>query len=159
MSKKIQLTQDRYAIVDDEDFEYLNQWKWYANKMSGKYYAARNENRKTVLMHRFLLSEDALNKKIDHRDGDTLNNCRGNLRICSHSENMRNRISISKNNTSGFKGVCWNKKSSKWHAQIRFETKKINIGFFDCKIQAAKAYNAAALKYHGEFANLNQIPE
>lgn len=158
--KEIQLTQGKVALVDDEDFDYLNQFKWHASKLSGKFYAQRhaklsNPNNIKILMHRDVMKP----KKgfvIDHVDGNTLNNQKNNLRICTHAENMRNsKIPI--NNTSGFKGVYWNKENEKWTAFIRFNNKRFHLGlFFELK-DAAKAYNEGAIKYFGKFANLNKI--
>jgi hypothetical protein len=158
--KEIQLTQGKVAIVDDEDFEYLNQWKWHASKLGNKFYAQRHNNllitkNIKILMHRNIMKP----KKgfvIDHIDGNTLNNKKNNLRICTHAENMRNsKMPI--NNTSGFKGVSYVKKNNTYMSSIRFNDKKIYLGLFINPIDAAKAYNAAAVKYHGEFANLNKI--
>ncbi len=93
---------------------------------------------------------------IDHLDGNPLNNKKNNLRICTHAENMRNsKIRI--NNKSGYKGVSYQENSNNYRASIRFNNIKINIGDFIDPIDAARAYNAAALKYHGEFAHLNKI--
>jgi hypothetical protein len=106
-------------------------------------------------MHRFILNA----KKeyvIDHIDGDALNNQKKNLRICTHAENMRNS-QIPINNTSGYKGVSYNKRYKKWEAHISFNNKLLNLGSFNDPVDAARAYNAAALKYHGEFAKLNKI--
>jgi hypothetical protein len=159
MAKEIQLTQGKVAIVDDEDFEYLNQFKWHASKLSGKFYARRyiklsNPNIK-ILMHRDVMKPEKA-FVIDHIDGNTLNNQKNNLRICTHAQNMRNsKINI--NNTSGFKGVYWHKITSKWMAYICFNNKRIHLGVFHVLKDAARAYNDAALKYHGEFANLNKI--
>jgi hypothetical protein len=95
---------------------------------------------------------------IDHLDGNTFNNQKKNLRICTHSENMRNsKIPI--NNTSGYKGVSLIKNTitEKWMATIRFNNKKNYLGSFNDPVDAARAYNEAALKYHGEFAHINKI--
>ena len=160
--KEIQLTKGKVALVDDEDFEYLNQFKWQANKIRNTFYANRNfriyKNKQgKIYMHRLILKA----KKeyvIDHIDGDTLNNQKKNLRICTHSENMRNsKIPI--NNTSGYKGVSYIKRDKKWEAYITFNNKLLNLGTFTDPINAAKAYNAAAVKYHGKFAKLNVIPK
>lgn len=159
MNKLIPLTQGFHAIVDEEDYDYLMQWDWHTRNCNGLLYATRIDGGKVILMHRFLMNETQSDRFIDHRDGDTLNNQKHNLRSCSHAENMRNRVLICKNNTSGFKGVFWRKDKLKWQAQIRFNTKSIHIGYFKSIIDAAKAYNEAAIKYHGEFARLNQIPE
>jgi hypothetical protein len=160
MAKEIQLTQGIFTIVDDEDFEYLNQWKWFANLQGKKFYARRaitvsKGKQKTIFMHRFIMKPEK-GMVIDHLDGNPLNNQKSNLRICTHADNMRNsKIPI--NNTSGFKGVSFFKKNNTYMSSIRFNDKKIYLGLFIDPIDAAKAYNAAALKYHGEFANINKI--
>ena len=160
MAKEIQLTQGKVAVVDDDLFNYLNQFKWFANNINGKFYVVRNitvsKNKKNVIyMHRFIMKPNK-GMVIDHLDGNTLNNQKNNLRICTHTENMRNsKISI--NNKSGYKGVSYQENRNNYRAQIKFNNKTINIGDFIDPIDAAKAYNAAALKYHGEFAHLNKI--
>jgi hypothetical protein len=93
---------------------------------------------------------------IDHLDGNPLNNQKKNLRICTHSENMRNR-NLYVNNTSGFKGVYWHKTTKKWMSYIRINKKSLYLGIYTCPIDAGRAYNDAALKYHGEFAHINKI--
>lgn len=163
MSKQIQLSKGKYAIVDDEDFEYLNQWKWYVNS-SG--YAVRSENFKTesgkisartIRMHRVVMRAPQTHE-VDHRFGNRLDNRKANLRVCTRSENNMNKPLLPKNST-GFKGVMWHKRNLRWVSRIKVNGKLIHLGSFTCKIQAAKIYNEAALKYHGEFAHLNQIPE
>jgi hypothetical protein len=160
MAKEIILTQGKVAIIDDDDYEYLNQWKWFANNKNGKFYVVRNitvskNKQSSIFMHRFIMKPNK-GMIIDHLDGNPLNNQKSNLRICTHAENMRNsKISI--NNKSGYKGVSYQEDRNNYRAQIKFNNKKINIGDFIDPIDAARAYNAAALKYHGEFANLNKI--
>ena len=111
--KEIQLTQGKVALVDDEDYEYLNQWKWYANEWKGgKLYAVRNvrKNKQYIgyeSMHRLLSSNKDKKLVTDHINGNTLDNRKSNLRICTISENTKNR-QIQKNNKSGFKGVRYN---------------------------------------------------
>ena len=160
MAKEIKLTQGKVAIVDDEDFEYLNQWKWCANNKNGKFYVVRNitaskNKQNSIFMHRFIMKPNK-GMVIDHLDGNPLNNQKKNLRICTHSENMRNR-NLYVNNTSGFKGVYWHKTTKKWMSYIRINKKSLYLGIYTCPIDAAKAYNDAALKYHGEFAHINKI--
>ena len=159
LMKEIQLTQGKVALVDDEDFEYLNQWKWYARKCRDKFYAQRhikvNGNDTTIPMHRQIINP-IKGMVIDHINRDTLNNCKDNLRECTNGENMKNR-SIYKNNKSGYKGIRFIEKSKKWVVVITNNTKKIHIGYFVHLKNAIKAYNKAAVKYHGEFANLNKI--
>ena len=158
--KEIQLTQGKVALVDDEDYEYLMQWKWYVNNFRGKSYAVRNfkiakGNRTAILMHREIM----IPKKgfvIDHVDSNTLNNLKNNLRICTQGENLTNQ-KIYKNNKSGYKGVYLCKKGNKYKAEIRKNNIKYFLGFYIEIKDAARAYNEAAIKYHGEFANLNKI--
>lgn len=92
--KKIKLTQNRFALVDNEDYEWLNQWKWYARKDRDDYYASRdiyNKSKKQIQMHRVIMNcpEDLV---VDHIDGNKLNNQKSNLRVCTNSENLRNRV-------------------------------------------------------------------
>ena len=94
--------------------------------------------------------------EVDHRNGNKLDNRKSNLRICSRSENQMNR-GKQKNNTSGFKGVSQIKMNQKWVAYIKVNYKRIYIGCFLKKVDAARAYNMAALKYHGEFGLLNKV--
>jgi hypothetical protein len=160
MAKEIQLTQGKVAIVDDEDFEYLNQFKWHTLKLAGKFYVGRKLTvskckRNQIFMHRFIMKPDK-GMVIDHLDGNPLNNQKNNLRICTHSENMRN-CKISINNTSGFKGVSFVKKNNTYKSAIKLNKKTIYLGYYIDPIDAARAYNEAAVKYHGEFANLNKI--
>lgn len=157
MSREILLTQGRVAIVDDEDYSFLNRWKWYHGKQG---YATRStlfsDGRKSTLMMHRLIINTPNDMKTDHIDGDKLNNVRINLRICSHSENLRNR-SFQYNNTSGYKGVSWNKRDSVWQAHIRIDNKQFHLGYYPIKEEAAIAYNAAAIVLHGNFAYLNEV--
>jgi len=166
MPKLIKLTQDKFAIVDDGDYEYLIQWKWFAKKAgrenNDKFYAARtgdigNGKRGTIRMHRVLLGLSHNDKRMpDHIDRNGLNNQRDNLRIATRRQNNANRNS-GKNSSSIFIGVCWHKKHKKWYVQIMNNGYKTWVGCFDNEHEAALAYNAAAIKIHGEFANLNII--
>jgi len=154
--KKIPLTQGKFALVDDEDFEYLSQWKWHLTRRKKKCYAARNRRRNEpigppiILMHKVLCN----GKLVDHKDENGLNNTKSNLRSCSNAENLSNR-GKQRNNTSGYKGVTWDKFTNKWMAQLSSLGKAVHIGRFDSKKEAAEAYDKAALQYFGEFANLN----
>lgn len=156
--KKIELTQGKVALVDDSDYEELNQHKWHASKYGRSYYALRREytpKRKNIYMHREVLGiRDSPDKIPDHISGDGLDNQKKNLRICSHKENTRNSR-LSKNNTSGYKGVSWLKREKRWHSQIVVNRKLVYIGNYFCLMKAVRAYDEAATKYFGDFANLN----
>lgn len=145
--KEIKLTKGKVAIVDDEDFESLSQFKWHCSVG----YAMRREypSRKILLMHRVILNPPE-GKEPDHINGDRLDNRRCNLRISTRSENNLNK-NVQKNSSSGFKGVSWKKGRSKWRAYMG----GAHIGHFNTKEEAAKAYDKKALEVFGEFAKLN----
>lgn len=159
--KEIPLTQGMTAIVDDEDYETLMQWKWrYYNLPTGKMgYAIRGmrKGRKTatILMHRIILNTPH-GYVTDHINGNSLDNQKENLRVATKAQNHYN-ASKHRHNTSGFKGVYWCKDRHSWRAQITANRKQIQLGRFKNKFEAVITYNAAATKLHGEFARLNQV--
>jgi hypothetical protein len=160
--KEIQLTKGKVALVDDEDFEYLNQFKWYASRAKNGFYvhrALKGINRKQIKtsIHRVIMKAEK-GIIIDHVDGNGLNNQKNNLRICTLGQNQMNR-GAQLNNKSGFKGVHYfnNTTDKNWIAKISYNKKIIYLGSYSNPIDAARAYNEAAIKYHGEFANLNKI--
>ena len=161
MAKEIQLTKGKVTIVDDEDFEYLNQWKWSTNSAKPeRFYAWRNKRIdgkvNMIYLHRFILNITDRKIYVDHINNNSLDNRKVNLRQCSHSENERNKDKT-KRNSSGFKGVCFDKSCNKFCSLITVNKKRIWLGYFIDPIDAAKVYNEAALKYHGDFAKLNEI--
>ena len=158
---EILLTRGKVAIVDDEDYSYLNQWKWnYKSKGHGNTgYAVRDitENGiyKAVLMHREIIRpSDSM--EVDHIDGNGLDNRKVNLREATRSQNQQAK-GRQRNNTSGYKGVSYDAEKDKWRAQITYKGKGHKLGRYKIIEDAARAYNKAAIKYHGEFASLNTI--
>lgn len=160
MAKEILLTQGKVAIVDDADFEWLNQWKWmyhYTGYAVRSTYDRLTKKKGNIRMHRTILSAPP-DKDVDHIDGDGLNNQRHNLRLATPSQNLANH-KRKKHNTSGYTGVSWDKKRQKWRAYIGIDGKWKYLGRFDSKLAAAKAYDQAAVAYFGPFAKLNlKIP-
>ena len=152
--KEIKLTQGKIALVDDDDFEYLNQFKWHAMKIRNMFYAGRGHS--GTRMHREIMNVKKTDVIVDHKDGNGLNNQKDNLRPCSVGENNKNRHTV--NNLSGYLGVSRvTSKCESWQAAIRVNGKNIYLGSFKDKKDAAKAYNEAAIKFHGEFARINII--
>jgi hypothetical protein len=153
--KQIPLTQGKVALIDDEDFEFLSSLKWYATKTDKHYYAYRGaHHRKDVMiMHRVIMNCPS-GLVVDHIDGNTLNNQKINLRICSRSQNSMNK-NVDIDSGSGFKGVSWSKGDGKWRARIRLNGKSIWLGNFCSADEAARAYDNAAKKLFGEFAKTN----
>ena len=157
--KTIELTQNQVALVDDEDFEWLNQWKWRAVWDSGthSFYAMRTaprvEGKRSLGMHRLILGLGP-GEMGDHEDHDTLNNQRYNLRRCTNAQNQANGRKR-RDNTSGSRGVHWRKAVHKWVVQIKVSGRFIHLGYFDDITAAARAYDAAARQHFGEFACCN----
>jgi hypothetical protein len=141
-------------LIDDEDFNLINQYNWYLHNRT-KYVRGRlkgsKQTDKFVSMHRAIMK--VLNNKsveIDHKNHNKLDNRKENLRICNRSENTSNRTAYG---VSKYLGVC--KFKDQWKAGIGHNGKNEHIGIFKKEEDAAKAYDKAAKKYHGEFANLN----
>jgi hypothetical protein len=162
--KEISLTQGKVALVDDEDYDFLMQWKWYARGHGKLFYAVRQTpsidkfgkyKQKRIKMHH-LLFHCPNDKVTDHKDGNGLNNQKDNLREATKQQNACNK-SKSQNCSSIYKGVHWSKQANKWIAEIYFNYIKFPLGSFDNEIEAAIAYNNKAIELFGEFAKLNII--
>lgn len=159
--REILLTQGKVALVDNADYDWLNQHKWCAHKdHSGNCYAVRNSSRKSgkrfiIRMHREILELEQRDlRQVDHKNHNTLDNRRDNIRICSCQQNQRNQ-KIRSNTTSKFKGVSWHRASKKWQAGMSIKGKTRNLGCWDTEEEAALAYDMAAFQEYGEFACLN----
>lgn len=174
---EIKLACGKTALIDAEDFylfegkrtwrSYFDGWNWYIRRHS-----TVNKKAKTFLLHREVMGIKDSKVLIDHIDGNGLNNMKSNLRICNHSENRKNRHNKSDKHTSKYLGVSLKTTrykykiktgeervsvTQRWEARIQHNKKQISIGLFDTEEQAALAYNAKAIEFHGEFASLNNI--
>jgi HNH endonuclease/AP2 domain len=157
LQRTIPVGQGQFAIVDQDDYERVTEYKWYAVKHPTRsvfhvtgYIASFGFY---MPLHRFILNAPR-GTQIDHRDGNPLNNRRENLRFCTAAQNAQNSRKP-KTNTSGFKGVNWDKRRQNWVARIKCNSKAIHIGVFKDPVLAAHAYDHAARRYHGPFARLN----
>lgn len=156
--KRIPLTQGKFAIVDDADFEWLNQWKWHAiTTARSRCYAARHgligDKRVYIYMHRAIL---AVPKGLvsDHINGDGLDNRKRNLRVATQNENCKNQM-LRGSGSSTYKGVTWDTNRKKWAAQIGNNYQHYGLGRYSDEKKAALAYDKKALELFGEFACLN----
>lgn len=161
--KTIELTKGFSTLVDDQDFEWLSERKWHSGVVKKDFiYAVRMEYNHgsfdRFYMHREILKPEK-GLFVDHVDHNTLNNQRTNLRICTRSQNNQNsrKPVTRKTPSSKYKGVIWNRFTGCWRTNITIDSAVILVGNFDSEIDAAVAYNVAALKYHGEYAKLNEI--
>lgn len=140
-------------LISLEDVEKVKPYKWQMHSEKGGYIASKSfEGRKKVYLHRYLLDAQK-NEVVDHINHDTLDNRRCNLRKCSYSQNMMNTRKPS-DNTSGYKGVSWNKCKHKWEAYIQLDRKKVKLGCFVNKEDAISARIEAETKYYGEFSSV-----
>jgi hypothetical protein len=161
VAKRIPLTCGKFAIVDDEDYDRLSKWKWQYHRGAAhrKQHIARIGGKQIVRMiqmHRFI-NNTPPSMETDHINGDPLDNRKANLRTATPNQNKMNRGKTTRKCTSRFKGVSWNAARGSWRADITLSRKQIHLGHFSDEIAAATAYNAAAKKYHGEFAKLNLL--
>lgn len=168
MSKKIPLSKGKFAIVDDGDFALLSKRSWHLGtwgyatttklKFDEGFVSQQKKSHRghgSIFMHRLLVGAKS-GEIVDHVNKNKLDNRRKNLRRCTKAQNSFN-CKKRKINKSGYKGVSWSKSNYGWIAQIVSNRQKFHLGTFKKKIDAAKAYNLAAKKLHGSFANLNHI--
>jgi len=152
--KKIPLSQGKYAVVDDEDYEWLNKWKWhYLNGYAQRWSSYVNGKREAIRMHR-VVNVTPVGMHTDHINGNKSDNRKANLRSASPSENQYNSF-VDSSNSSGYKGVSFHKGTQKWGAKISYRGKGFWLGVFESLEDAAETYDVAAYHLHGEFAKMN----
>jgi hypothetical protein len=154
---EIPLTQGQVALIDDEDWELVSQYKWRAlwDRCTKSFYAIANVykpdgKRTTLKMHR-LIKGAKKGEQVDHIHHNTLDNRQSETRLCTGNQNARNAVKRA-DNTSGFKGVCWSKRHQKWEAKIKLNGKRKHLGYYHTPELGHAAYCKAALELHGEFA-------
>jgi hypothetical protein len=146
---------DRRIIVDDEDYERTSKIHWSVGGKGSISISHNSSSGRTIQIGRFILNENRSEYQVDHINRNPFDNRKTNLRICTHHQNQMNR-GLRSDNKSGFKGVAF-EKGKWWSARIKYKEKRIFIGFFKEKIEAAKAYNEKAKEIFGEFAWLNPV--
>jgi len=158
--RRIALTQGKFAIVDPADFERLSKYKWFAQQDQRTFYAVRrirlkrDGRPKAVWMHREV-TRAGDGEFCDHLNHKGLDNRKANLRLATRSQNAWNRRIPNVKSRSKYKGVSWYNREKRRNARILVNGKQKFLGIFADEIVAAKAYDTAARKYHGQFAALN----
>lgn len=151
--KYIELTKGQRATVDDEDWPYLSQFRWWFDGM----YAQGRVNGKQVRMHRLLLNPPK-GSMVDHANGDRMDNTRANIRVCSHGENEWNKAKKHRHRNDGhskYKGVTRDVRRGMWVSRTTFNGRSVHIGSFVSEIDAARAFDDWAREHHGQFAHVN----
>jgi len=151
--KEIPLTNSPLKIiVDDDDFDIASSHRWYIN---GSGYASSTFNNESVMMHRYIIGANK-GEEVDHINNNKLDNRSTNLRLCSHTQNLARR-KIQPHNTSGFIGVCYDKINNKYRSYLQINGRHKSLGRFNTASEAAKVRDMAAIKYFGEYAQLNFV--
>jgi len=150
--RQIPLGGGYYTYVDAADYEWLSQWKWHLQNG----YAVRREKTKLIFMHRQIMQPPP-GMVVDHQNRNKLDNTRDNLLVCTQQENCFNR-SQRNGSSSRFRGVSYSKSARKWVARITFRGRRLHLGCFAEEVDAARAYDRAAVELFGDFASVN-FPE
>jgi len=155
--KRLPLTKGKEAVVDDTDYRFANRWKWTLHTKGYAYRRVRQDDKQTVVwLHRVIAERAGIGigikgRYIDHSDRNPLNCRRSNLRAATNSQNLANR-GKNRNNTSGRKGVTWDKSRHKWMAQIMVQGRVFYLGRHSKRDAAYAAYLAASYEHFGEYA-------
>lgn len=154
--KQIPLSQGYFAIVDDEDYPIVSQYKWtYDNGYAVRGIRLDGRRYRKILLHRFLTNARP-GEFVDHRDGNRANNTRANLRICTKAQNATNRHVPAPNKASRYRGVSrTHNTKDRWSALIISQGQRYNLGSYPTEEDAARAYDMKARELHGEFAVTN----
>lgn len=157
--RKIYLGQNKWTVLDPDDFYRLGSFKWFVIGHQGKFYAVRSDNvgqtkTRTLRMHREIM-KPRKRLLVDHKNGDSLDNRRANLRLATHAQNVYNKRKTKSKTTSRFIGVFFETRAQRWKAKIEYKGKTKWLGTFKSEFEAAKARDEGAKKYFGEFARLN----
>jgi hypothetical protein len=158
--REIQLTQGYVALIDDEDYDMVNFFSWHVMKRKTNIYVGTQAcvlNKKNIMitLHWLLIRNVPKGYEIDHIDGNALNNQKSNLRVVTHTQNMKNARKSSGCVTSKYKGVFKPNGVNSYKVLITVDKKVIYLGYYKDELEAAKVYNEAALKYFGEYAKIN----
>ena len=159
---KLELTNsNQFALIDSEDILKVSISNWYlfykkSNKRKPYVRSTGKIGGRQVSLHRYILGITDPAIQTDHINNDPLDNRKSNLRTCTVAENNRNKSSH-KNSTSQYLGVCYDRHRNKWAVCVCYNRKKVYRKRFNTEIEAALAYNKAAKKYFGEYANLNKV--
>jgi hypothetical protein len=161
-TREIPLTQGYVALIDEDDYADASRFTWSAVKRDdGRCYAQRNirtpdGRRTTERLHQYLLPGV---ERVDHKNGDGLDNRRANLRPATNAENGQNRRGLDARNTSGYRGVSWDRRAAKWQARIALNGRRSHLGYFTDPVEAARAFDEAAVRLFGEFAGALNLPD